>query len=134
MLTSSFRSTLGNGRSGRPLPPLLSSELVVHRDKGQSLVFTISSLLCHSQRSASALQHRAGLCTFAAGVRRPLSSDGHSKLSDRNPKGVDPPLPGHALPHVSQCKCGKIGAWSLSHGPPCASTCTWASSTRMRCL
>ena len=52
------------------------------------------SCVCRSQWSASALQHSAGLSTFAAGVRRPLFSffrEGHSKVSDRNQKGVDPP-------------------------------------------
>ena len=69
------------------------------RDKSQSLVFTILSLLSRSQWSATALQHRVGLCTFATGVRRPLFSvfrEGHSKVSGRNPKGVDPPFLSHA--------------------------------------
>ena len=64
-------------------------------DKGQSMAFTMLSLLCRSQWSASALQHRAGLCTFAGGVRRPLFSvfrEGQSKVSGTNPKGVDPPF------------------------------------------
>ena len=71
-----------SGWSGRPLHPLPA--------RSWCLSFC-PSCVCRSQWSASALQHSAGLCTFAAGVRRPLFSffrEVHSQVSDRNRKGA----------------------------------------------
>ena len=82
------------GWSGRPLHPFAELDgahgILRHaRDKGQSLVFTILSLLGRAQWSAPALQHCVGLCTFAAGFRRPLFSifqEVYSEILERDPK------------------------------------------------
>ena len=69
--------------------PILSAELLVHGTKSSPCCSpSCPSCVCRSQWSAS-----AGLCTFASGARRPLFSvfrGMHSKVSDRNPKGMDP--------------------------------------------
>ena len=76
VMASSFCSTLGNWWSGRPLHPVSARSQPCTGQRPVLGVHHFVPRVCRSQWSASALQHGAGLCTFAAGVRRPLFTVG----------------------------------------------------------
>ena len=104
VFASSFRSTVGN-TSGQSVL-CTNSRRGVRRSSGYPsrclvqrpiLVFTILSQLGRAQRSVSASQHCVGLCTFAAGCRRHLSSifqEVYSEVQERDPIDVLAPMSG----------------------------------------
>ena len=88
VIASSFRSTLGHGWSGRPLYPFSARSLPC---TGRRPVLGVGnvSLLSRARWSVSALQHCVGVCTFAAGFRRPqfsLFQEVYSEVWERDPK------------------------------------------------